>query len=53
MSQPRRASVRALELVQRQLASDHGRHGHGPLLPCPLCFEPPLGGRRLHDRRGR
>jgi len=51
MPRTRPASARALELVQRQLANDHARHTHGPLFPCPLCFEPPLGGRRLRDRR--
>jgi hypothetical protein len=31
-----------LETLEFRLASEHGSHVTGPVLPCPLCFQPAL-----------
>jgi hypothetical protein len=32
----------ALEALETRLASEHANHITGPVLPCPLCFQPAL-----------
>jgi hypothetical protein len=31
-----------LEALEARLAAEHGNHVTGPVLPCPLCFQPAL-----------